>query len=279
MIFVHYSQDGAKRISDFTDMLSGASAVLVGGAPSLKQQPLELLQKRGVATMAMNNAAIHFRPTYWCGVDRPECYEPQIMLDPGIMKFGNISHADVKLDGRYGNKKFYQCPNTFFYIPEDGVPWDEYLAKRRCVPWYHNTLFTSIYILYHLGVRTIVLAGSDFTTSGGSMYAHNAKLDQLQTKWNTDLYDSQVAELRRLAPMFERSGLKLVDSSVNSRISQVYKKIALEEGIDLCLDQFPKTPVDPATLPHCSKFANATIQERVARWPGYTLIAQPGRTA
>ena len=280
MIFVHYSQNGTRRIADLTDILAGTGVVLAGGAPSLKEQPLELLQTRGVTTMAMNNAALHFRPSMWCGVDRPECYDPQIMLDPGIMKFGNICHAEVQLDQRYGSKKFYQFPNMLFYIPEDNVPWDEYLAKRRCVPWFHNTLFTSIHILYHLGVRTIVLAGSDFTVGhNGKMYAHDVRLDNLQVKWNTDLYNSQVAELRRLAPMFKTAGLTLLDSSVHSRISQTYKKVSLEDGVNACLGQFPRQPVDPKTLPHCSKFATTTIQERVAKWPGYTLVETSGLTS
>ena len=206
------------------------------------------------------------------------------MLDPRIMKFGNISHAEVQLDERYRNKKYYQMPNMFFFLLEENVPWDEYLAPRRGIPWYHNTLFISIYLLYHLGVRRIVLAGSDFAVGeGGNMYAHKTNLDTLQQKWNTDLYNSQVHELRRLKPIFDRAKLEFCDCSVKSRIAQVYSHITLERAVELCLQAFPPLPVDPASLPHCSRFASKSIQERIANWPGYQVIGnarpQPEKAA
>lgn len=273
MIFLHYNRHGFKRTADLSDICTGQTAILVGGAPTLKQQPLELLARRGVLTLAMNNAAMHFQPSLWCGVDRPECYEPQILLDPGIMKFGNYAHADTQLDGRYDARQYLAMPNMYFYLLEDNVQWDEYLATRKAVPWYNNTLFTSIYILYHLGIRRIILAGSDFGTApDGSMYAHSTDLDNLQVKWNLDLYNSQVHELRRLKPVFDKAGLEFLDCSVNSRICQVYRKITMEQAVELCLERFPANPVDPSSLPHCSKFATVSIQDQIARWPGYKLI-------
>lgn len=280
MIFIHYTPTGGKLVTDLTDTFHGQSAFLVGGAPSLKQQPVDSMSRRGVLSMAMNNAALHFQPALWCGVDRPECYDPQILMDPRIMKFGNIAHANVQLDAKYGGKRYYEFPNMFFYILESGIPWDEFLAPRRGVPWYHNTLFTSIYVLYHLGVRRIVLAGSDFAQgAAGSMYAHNTSLTPLETKWNLDLYNSLVQELRRMRPLFDRAGLQFIDCSVNSRIGQAYTHVSMEQAITLCLDKYPTAPLPAATLPHCSKFATETIQERIARWPGYTRVEDKGAAA
>ena len=273
MIFLHYTAGGLKRTADLSEIFRGQAAMLVGGAPSLASQPLELLARRGVLTMAMNNAALHFQPSLWCSVDRPECFEPRILLDPRIMKFANSAHADTKLDARYNNLRFTEMPNTYFYLLQDNVPWAEYLAARREVPWYSNTLFTGIYILYHLGVRRIILAGSDFgMDKNGSMYVHNTKLSALENKWNTDLYDSQVHELRRLKPVFEAAGLEFYDCSANSRLSQVYKHVSMEEAIELCLAHFPSKQLPTNELPHCSRFAHQTIQEAIARWPGYKLV-------
>lgn len=272
MIVIHHTQSGSKMVTDLTGIYTGQTALLVGGAPSLKTQPLELLSRRGVLAMAMNNAALHFQPSLWCGVDRPECYDPQILLDPRIMKFGNIAHADAALNTGT-RRKFYQCPNTFFYLLESDIPWSDFLAPRRGVPWYQNTLFTAIYILFHMGVRRIVLAGSDFAQGpAGSMYAHNTRLSPLEVKWNLDLYNSLVQELRRMRPLFDRVGLELLDCSVNSRIDQAFTKISMEKAVELCLENFPATPLPPQSLPHCSKFATESIQERIARWPGYTLV-------
>jgi hypothetical protein len=272
MIFLHYTAGGLKRTADLSEIFANQSCMLVGGAPTLHTQPLELLANRGVLACAMNNSALHFQPTLWCSVDRPECFEPQILLDPRIMKFGNIAHAEIKLDGKYNGKRFYEFPNTFFYLLKDDVPWSEYLAPRREIPWYSNTLFTSIYLLYYLGIRRIVLAGSDFGTANGHMYAHTTKLTDLQTKWNTDLYDSQVHELRRMKPVFEQARLEFYDCSVNSRLKGVYEHISFEKAVELCTQGFPQQPLPPASLPHCSVYATQSIQERIAKWPGYRVV-------
>jgi hypothetical protein len=277
MLLIRFNQDGVKRIVDLQDMLTGQTALLMGGAPSLAEQPLRLLEQRGVVSMAMNNAATHFRPTLWASGDRPECYEPRVLLDPTIMKFGILSHAQVELDERYGNRRYYQMPNQLFYIPEDNVPWDEYLAVRRGVPWYNNTLFVSIHILYQLGIRRIILGGSDFGFSkSGDMYAHRTELGAMEHKWNSDLYNSLVHELRRLRPVFDKAGLEFLDCSVNSRLGQTYPHITLEKAVELCLERFPAQNLDPAVLPHCSKFAPESIQDKIAQWPGYQVLgAQP----
>lgn len=275
MILIHYTPGGAQRVTDMTDTYKGQTAILSGAAPSLKTQPLQLLARRGVLTMAMNNAAIHFRPSLWCGVDHPSCFDPQILLDPGIVKFGNFNHAEATAKTPAGDIRYRDFPNTHFYVPEADVPWDEYLEQRRSVPWYNNTLFTAIHVLYQLGVRRIILAGSDFAVSDtGAMYAHASELGALQTKWNVNLYNNQVYELRRLKPLFDQAGLELLDCSVNSRIRQVYRHVTMDEAVGLCLEHFPKTPVPPATLPHCSAFAPAGVKARVAAWPGYAL-AEP----
>ena len=272
MTLIHYTPGGERRVTDMTDAYQGQTAILAGAAPSIKTQNLEALSRRGVLVMAMNNAALHFRAGLWCGVDDPSCFDPQILLDPNTLKFGNMAHAEAP--PVFGNLKFRECPNTYFFIPEADVPWDEYLGPRRCVPWYNSTLFTAIHILYQLGVRRIILAGSDFAPArDGTMYAHASGLDPLQTKWNTDLYNSQVYDLRRLKPVFDNAGLELLDCSVNSRISQVYKHITMDEAVGLCLERFPEKPMAAGQLPHCSALATPTIQERVAKWPGYTLVA------
>ena len=265
MILIHYNITGFKRVADLSDIFKGQVAILMGGAPTIKQQPLELLSKRGVLTMAMNNAAVHFQPTLWVSGDNPECYEPQLLYDPRIMKFAPAAFAEM----RVSSKKYYEMPNIFFYIQEDNIPWDRYFENNANVPWYNNTLFVGIHILYQLGVRTIILGGSDFGFPENKVYAHDTQLGTLEQKWNMDLYNGLVKELRLLKPIFEMAGLTLMDCSKNSRISQVYNHITMNEAVDLCLHDFPKTMVDPATLPHCSKFAPESIKERIAKWPGH----------
>jgi len=285
MIFLHYTRNGQKRVADMFDTFYGQTALLLGGAPSLKEQTVERLAERGVITMAMNNAALHFQPMMWVSGDRPECYEPRILLDPKIMKFGNAAHARTKLDAKYNDKHYREMPNMYFYLPEDNVSWDEYLASRRGVPWYSNTLFVGIHILYQLGIRRIILGGSDFGFAksdtpdqeqhGGDMYAHETSFGDLERKWNLDLYNSLVRELRRLKPVFDRAKLEFFDCSKNSRVAQVYKHLTLEEAVNMCLEKFPAKALSSTELPHCSKFAPESIQQRIAKWPGHQVVGAP----
>lgn len=271
LILIRFTKDGLKRMVDVTDAYQGKTAFLVGGAPSLKEQPIHRLEERGVITMAMNNTAMHFRPTLWVSGDNPNCYQPKILTDSTIFKLAPYVHAgaginDLKL-------RYSQLPNMHYYLQETNVPWDEYLATRRGVPWYSNTLFAAIHILYQMGIRRIILAGSDFGFSkDGVMYAHEVKYGDLEKKWNLDLYNSQVRELRMLKNIFDKAGLELLDCSVHSRIKQTYRHITMDEGVDMCIADDPKEWKPAAELPHASKFAPYSIQERIASWPGHNAV-------
>ena len=271
MILIHFAPSGARRATDLQDIYAGQTSILCGGSPSLKEQPIHLFSERGVLSMAINNAAIHFKPTMWVSGDNPHCYEPQILLDASIMKFAPLAHSQVDVLGR----KYCQMPNIYFYIQEPNITWEEYLSPRQTVPWYNNTLFVGINILYNLGIRRIILAGSEFGFSPtGDMYAHTTKLADLEKKWNLDLYNSLVRELRMLKPVFDSAHLEFMDCSKNSRISQVYRHITVEEAVDLCRKHMPGKMADPGTLPHCSKFAPESIQKRIAEWPGHQVVGE-----
>lgn len=278
MILVRYTNTGSRRVIDLTDIYKDQAAMLVGGSPSLREQPIELLEQRGLITMAMNNAAQHFRPTLWASCDHPNCYQPRILMDPTITKFAAAAHAKHTIE-RLGDAPFSAMPNTYFYFGEKDIPWDEYLQRRKEVPWYNNTMMSAIHILYQMGIRTIVLAGSDFGYSkSGDMYAHNTEFGSFERKWNLDLYNSIAQEIRMLKPVFDEAGLKLYDSSKNSRLAQVYPHVTLEEGVDICLKQCPQDWVDSKDLPHCSKYAPDDIKKKIADWPGYNVLPDAGNT-
>lgn len=268
MILIHFTPDGLKRTMDVRNTQHNQTAILLGGAPSLLQQNYKLMEQRGVLVMAMNNAARHIRPTYFVCGDNPNCYEPQLLMDPTIMKIGPMHWANTAAEMHCNGKLFRDFPNMFFYLQQRDVAWDEYLATRAEVPWYQNTILAGIHILYQLGIRRIILAGSDFMVGTDSDYAHGQQLGKLEKKWNLDLYNHVVRELRLLKPVFDKAGLKLMDCSVNSRLKQVYKQVTLEQAVDMCLEGFPSEALAADKLPHCSKFASKHIREHIAEWPG-----------
>ena len=250
MLLVHFSKDTELRLSDFNDVFCGKTAILVGASPSLNEENIELLNKRGVLSVAMNNAAMHFQPTLWCSGDAPHCYDPQILMDPRIIKFAPFVHFNTKLDD---GSFYFKCPNIHFFYQKLNVFWADFFDVRKEVPWYHNTFFTSINLLYNLGIRRIVLAGSDFGAGvDKELYAHPTVLSDKERNWNTLLYDYIVDEMKALKSIFDDNGLEILDASRYSRLSPEYTKISFEEGIELCLSGFPEKR-DSRTLPHCAK--------------------------
>jgi len=258
MILITYTPTGQQRMSNLADIFKGQTAILMGGAPTISEQPLRLLEQRGVLSAAMNNAARHFRPVLWFSADHPSCFEPQIVYDPGIMKFSPVGHAETII----GDKPFRGAPNIYFYANEADVPIGELLAERMQTPWYQNTLLASIALLGFLGVKRIILGGSDLEFED-KVYAHDDGLAEHERELNRALYTSQKYDIRKLKPVFDKAGVELLDSSVKSKLGGVYPVISLEEAVALCLEGFPKAMVDPRTLPHGTRFAPTQLKERL----------------
>lgn len=271
MILLTGRPDAPATPVELDGLFHGSTAMLVGGSPSLKTQNVRLLESRGVLTAAMNNAAVHFRPTLWFSSDDPRCFDPQIIADPGIMKFAPDSLRGAVCSVAGKERPYASMPNMLFYQTvelKDGNAASDWLQPRTHVPWMASTLMHSIFILYSLGVRRIILAGSDFGAGPkGEMYAHASNIGTLETKWNRDLYNAQAAELRTMHTYFKHMGLSILDASPHSRISHVYPKVTLEQAIEMCRESFPPEPADTASLPHCSQFAPETMKRMVAGLP------------
>lgn len=131
---MYYRFVGERRKAiDLDDIMAGA-CFLVGGAPSLKDVDLSKLSNAGIVSMAMNNAAVLFKPTMWVGADTPLNFSKSIVLDPSFMKFCYLSRADVKIDG----KKFKNLPNTFFISSNNDIKPRTFCHKGRDHIWWKN---------------------------------------------------------------------------------------------------------------------------------------------
>jgi len=261
MIFVTEST-GARKMAHLGQPFLGQTVILAGGAPTLTQQPLELLGQRGVLTAAINNAALHFQPSMWFCADNPNSFSPQILADPRIMKFCPMCHIATKLDNRK-NMKFNQIPNVYFYIQKQDLSLYEALSPRMETPWYFNTLFIAFYVLYQLGCRRIILTGSDFEfSSDGSVYAHSEGLNPRERGLNEALYKKLIADLKICKPVFDHAGLTLMDASTKSKLGDTYQTLSLAEAVELCREDFPAA-VDTAKLPHGTQFATDKLKKQL----------------
>ena len=87
------------------DLYRGATCFLVLGGPSLKTLNLELLRKRGILIMSVNNcpAALPegIRPHIWVHTDPTGKFHDSIWRDPAILKFSPVNHWNtIYVDGK-----------------------------------------------------------------------------------------------------------------------------------------------------------------------------------
>ena len=257
MLFAVYDSHGASHLCDLTGLYAGCTAFLVGGAPSLKDHDLSILERRGVLTFAMNNAGALFRPTHMVCCDQPRCFDLALITDPTIMKFALASHASRPI--RDGSKlKMAALPGFYFYANKAENRDSAYHFLRQAHDWKRNTLFVGIDIMISLGIKRIILAGSDLGSAGSSErdYAYGSTLDKEEKLWNSILYKHEAYDLRKMQSMFEEAGVELLDASDHSKITGdlgPYRKVTLEEGVDMCLSTYVERHDDPSTLPHCSR--------------------------
>ena len=248
MITMRFDPAGGRRIEDLVNLYNEGTAILLGGSPNLPANTFELLNKHTPLLMAINNAGVNrVTPTFWCGGDHPDCYAVQILNSPTVFKFASALYCMQLKSGT----AYHAYPNIRFFIPKQGIPWEDAFRGRKEVPWYSNTLYSSILILYNLGIRKILLLGCDFDNSVAS-YSHDTDLTEEELAWNTKLYKQQKEELHALKTLFSQQGLELVQvvqKPIKVDTDIYYNQITLETALGLCTyTDFEGT----ANLPHSS---------------------------
>lgn len=270
MLFYRLTAQGAQTIVQMDDIWAGCTAILCGGGPSLTQNDLRRLERPGLLTVAMNNAARHFRPSVWVSSDDPRCFDPWILADPGILKFANSAHIQAPVAGR----KWGAMPSTYFYRPTTVADKLDPLAAATHMAWTNNTFMHTVFLLYSMGVRRIGLLGSEFgADKDGRLYAHDTGYSPLQLKWNSGLYAGLAADLVAGHAYYEAKGLEIRDGSTPSRISPPYQRQSFDELVDWALQGYPAERMDPRRLPHCSDFAPERMRADIAEVqvaPGYS---------
>lgn len=249
MINLRFDGAGNRRVEDLCNLFTGGHALLLGGSPSVDISTFTYLAARGPLTMSMNNAGVgKFKPFLWCGGDHPGCYDARVLNSPTTIKFGSALYALEE----HGGMRYNQYPNLRFFTPKKGIPWEDAFRFRKEVPWYNNTMYSAILILYNLGIRDIYMLGCDFKIQDVTCYSHPTKLSADELAWNRELYKEQKEELTMLIPLFDSVGLTL-HSVVKEIIGRSpFPEITIEDACDVCIN----TPVDIHTskLPHSSRF-------------------------
>jgi hypothetical protein len=95
-------RDSHGRALHLENLYHGSSCFLVLSGPSSLTNDLSLLRRRGIYTLAVNNAATIIRPNAWVFVDPPEKFHSSIWLDPAVTKFVHQRFLEYSLREKVG---------------------------------------------------------------------------------------------------------------------------------------------------------------------------------
>jgi len=163
-IFFRIHTDHSRTPISIEDQFAGpkpSACWLVGGGPSLKKLPIEEIAKSPIPKMCVNLAGTNlFRPQFWTSYDPSIRFHRSIYLDPGVMKFAHVRRAmDLVPETTF---KVCDCPNMLFFERDRKRGFADFLSRKHTniVDW-ADSMVQAIDILYHLGFRTIYLAGCE----------------------------------------------------------------------------------------------------------------------
>ena len=241
-MFYKFLKDGRRQQIDLRNVYEDGTLFLLAGAPSLKDEPLELLNRPGIVTMGINNSPSVYRPQLWVSGDRPECFAPGIAKDTGMLKFASYSRRDLKVHG----KKWKHYPGTLFYSTDSKVKDDMYLEPGNNIAWWHSTWWVALQLAWKLGFRDVYMLGAEFKIKD-KVYAWDADLSEKEISGNKRLYHHEAKKMRKLKPLFDRKGLRLHNCSTTSEIADTYGYTPLKEAVEkTCINM----DLDTVRLPH-----------------------------
>lgn len=232
------------------DLYKGHAGFLVGGGPSLGRMDLSLLQRRGMVTMAMNNAVSMVRTHLWVSVDDPGHFVEQVWYDPGVMKFVPLDHADKKIWVRddkgelvKSRDRVADCPAVFYYrrnetfqpeqwLHEDSFNWGVHSSQRDEMgnKGSRMVLYVAVRMMYHLGIRRLYLLGTDFKMDKNKPYAFQQKGWAGKVRGNRGHYRIANDRFAALKPFFDREGFEVYNCTPDSGFT-VFPYVPYEEAV------------------------------------------------
>jgi hypothetical protein len=239
-------------------MHDGESLFLLGGSPSLRSLPLELLRKPGVITLGMNNVPCFFpRPTMWVCADKPLCFSPHIFTSPEITKFTMISRRGLEVPNT--GKRIMDCPNVFFYGANDRFTFKNFLDPNRDLVWWRSVFPIALQLAWRLGFKKVYLVGCEFSMNkkSGEQYAWSTKLTEEQAQYSHNTYCKDVVRLRSLLPTFVRKGFEVISSTPESRANEFLSYVPLAQAVNEALKGKP-VQADTGALVHSSLLRELT---------------------
>lgn len=204
--------------------------------PSLKEAKNQDFQIPGVFTIGINTSYPYIKPNLWIGMDKPECYDPDIWWEP-FFKIcrGNYSEETI------GGFKIKNLANTFFAdVAPNSDP--EYIFKSRQHDikflWKKNTLTVALNTAVWMGAKRIFLVGCDL--GGDSDYYDDRVLSEAQKKYNKALYKEQAKYLRSFYKIAKKYNIELISCSKDSPINDTLPYYNIDYALLSSRDKVPR---------------------------------------
>lgn len=239
-----------KHTMPMGDMFRGASAFLICGGPSFAQVDKTKLSQPGVLTMGINNSMKTFRSNLWISVDDPTHFIKSVWIDPTIMKFVPLDHAEKYI---FDNEKWVMmgmkvgdCPNVWYYkrnekfnakqfLWEDTFNW----GNHKDYGGGRSVMLVAIRMMFFLGIRNIFLLGADFKMDESKGYHFDQSRSKESVANNNDTFSKMINRFTELKPIFEKNGLFLYNCNPESEL-KVFPFISVDDAIANCLYIMPK---------------------------------------
>lgn len=163
-MFHRIHPDGTQSSASLTNAFAGPTSTacwLIGGGPSLASLPTDAIARSPLPKMAINLAGTRLlRPTFWTSYDPSARFHRSVYLDPSILKFVHRRRSmDLLPETTF---KVCEAPATFFFDRDPQRGFANFLSPTHTtlVDW-ADSFVQAIDLLYHLGFRTLYLAGCE----------------------------------------------------------------------------------------------------------------------
>lgn len=238
----------------------GEDLFIVLSGPSLKTLPLDKLHQRGVVTLAVNNAACVYRPTFWTHVDPAEKFHEAIWHDPGIIKLVPqrrfSQEIRVEKDGELAKtgKRVADCPSVFGF--KHGATFDPltYLTSdfvclgnnkkahlKNGRPHNINVMFPLFRLAYYLGFRRVYLLGCDFKMPRhGPVYAFDEDKDAGARDSNNCTYLKLNQMLGELVGPLRAAGVAVYNCYRESGL-RAFPYLSFDEAVEHATRNIPRS--------------------------------------
>ena len=261
------------RTHGLRNLLAGGPAFLVCGGPSTNDQPVHLLNQRGIWSMAVNNVAGKIRTNSFVCSDPPSKFHQGIWLDKSMMKFvPNSKMRGYRADLREKTETGFQplerdgkkittadCPNLWSFARRSWIRPDESFFLEEQAAWGNHasgakttglkktvcTMLLGIRLLYYLGARRIYLVGVDWQMAEGKGYSFGQDRTADAMKSNNEQFEVVGEWLQQLQDggVFSKFGLEIFNTFRMSAL-RAFAHVPFEEAIADALRGFPKEPFD-----------------------------------